>query len=363
MVSYTIQKTFFKVSDFISWQKAGNLRLTPKFQRRSVWKQGAKSFFIDTIVRGLPVPIIFLRDVRIDSSPLEPVREIVDGQQRLRTILGYISPNLLKDFNEERDAFLVKKTHNIALAGLTFDKLDIEIRQSILDYEFNVHVLPAKVDDRQIIEIFRRMNSTNYELNHQELRNAAFYGEFKTCVYKLAEEQLHRWRKWNTFTDDKISRMAEVELTVECVLTMINGAISGKSKAAIDNAFKIYDEVFKKKNIVEKRFREVLDIIDENFKGNSSEFAFFKNTLIYTFFSFIYELAFGLDMPIGKTSKQKTLSAADIEGIWNASRKIQKRTAPNEVLNATDRRTTNPMERKILFKYLKSCVKNAKTHK
>mgnify|MGYP001572352624 CR=1 FL=1 len=156
-----------------------------------------------------------------------------------------------------------------------------------------------------------------------------------------------------------------MELTVECVLTIINGAISGKSRVAIDNAFEKYDDVFKERNIVEQRFREVIDIIYKNFEGSSSEFAFFKNTLIYTFFSFIYDLTFRLNMPISKSSRQRRLSAADIGGIEHASKKIQTRSTsvPTDVLNATDRRTTNPKERKILFKYLKSCVKNAKTHK
>ena len=67
----SLKKTFFTVSNFISWQKAKSLVLTPKFQRRSVWKIGAKSFLIDTIVRNFPIPIIFLRDRRTDSNTLE----------------------------------------------------------------------------------------------------------------------------------------------------------------------------------------------------------------------------------------------------------------------------------------------------
>lgn len=49
--SMSVTKTVFKVGDFVSWQKAGQLQLSPKFQRRSVWKKGAKSYLIDTIAR------------------------------------------------------------------------------------------------------------------------------------------------------------------------------------------------------------------------------------------------------------------------------------------------------------------------
>ena len=89
MKTWQINKTVFKVSDFLSWQKAGNLDLTPPFQRRSVWKKGAKSYLIDTIIRGLPIPIIFIRDKQSDEFSLEPLREVVDGQQRLRTLISF----------------------------------------------------------------------------------------------------------------------------------------------------------------------------------------------------------------------------------------------------------------------------------
>ena len=66
MQTHQVSKTNYKVSDFIAWAKAGTLILSPSFQRRSVWPIGAKSFLLDTIVRGLPTPIIFLRDQKTD---------------------------------------------------------------------------------------------------------------------------------------------------------------------------------------------------------------------------------------------------------------------------------------------------------
>src|SRR3989337_3716998 len=112
MITQKIQKAFFKVSDFISWQKSDILILSPSFQRRSVWKKGAKSYLIDTIVRGLPIPIIFMRDYRTTPDQIEPIKEVVDGQPRLRTVISFVAPHLLKDFNKERDAFTIQKNHN-----------------------------------------------------------------------------------------------------------------------------------------------------------------------------------------------------------------------------------------------------------
>jgi hypothetical protein len=199
MQSHQVSKTHYKVSDFISWAKASTLILSPSFQRRSVWPAGAKSYLMDTIVRGLPIPIIFLREQKTDLDSLEPKREVVDGQQRIRTLLSFIQPNLIKGYDPAKDAFTIKKTHNRDLVDKVFRDLPPTVRQNILDYQFSVHILPSSVDDREVLQIFARMNSTGLKLNSQELRNAAWFGEFKTSMYAISAEQLQRWRKWRIF--------------------------------------------------------------------------------------------------------------------------------------------------------------------
>ena len=136
MQTYDIAKTEYKVADFLQWQRAGDLNLAPVFQRRSVWNAKAKSYLVDTVVRGLPTPIIFLRD-RIDLRGLRTTREVVDGQQRLRTLIAFIDPDALPDFDEERDSFLVTRTHNPEIAGLRFGQLRSEMQHRILNYSFS----------------------------------------------------------------------------------------------------------------------------------------------------------------------------------------------------------------------------------
>ena len=50
------QPRAYTVSDFTKWDKDGELILAPKFQRRSVWTQMARSYLIDTILQGYPIP-------------------------------------------------------------------------------------------------------------------------------------------------------------------------------------------------------------------------------------------------------------------------------------------------------------------
>ena len=75
-----------QISDIVQWNEKGELELSPKYQRNNVWNDKAKAYLIDTIIRGLPIPPIFLRQ-RVDINTKSTSREIIDGQQRIRAIL------------------------------------------------------------------------------------------------------------------------------------------------------------------------------------------------------------------------------------------------------------------------------------
>lgn len=351
---FAIHKTFYKVADFISWKNKEGLVLSPHFQRRSVWSKGTKSYLIDTVFKGLPVPIIFLRDRGINKKNYEPIREVIDGQQRLRTLISYISSELLEDFDSDKDEFLVSKTHNRELANKPFNKLSEEYQDKILNYEFNVHILSSNVDDRDVIQIFRRMNSTNYVLKKQEIRNSQYFGEFKTSQYELAAEQLERWRKWQTFTEGDISRMHEVELTSEICVSILSKKTMGKSPSVIEEFYKRYDEEYKERNIIEEKFRETMNFIYQNFPGNKNDFILFNKRIFYVFFMAIYDFLYGID---DRNSSRKLsvneISANTIHSLKMKSDRIKGKVAPDNVLKASDRRTTNLKERTTLFKYIK----------
>jgi len=69
----------------------------------------------------------------------EPTREVIDGQQRLRTVLAYVNPSLLKDFDPIRDDFKIKSSHNRELADKDFASLTPDLQKAILECQFDVH--------------------------------------------------------------------------------------------------------------------------------------------------------------------------------------------------------------------------------
>ena len=358
MLTQSVTKTQYKVSDFLNWQKSGLLVLSPKFQRRSVWRPGAKSYLLDTIIKGYPIPIIFLREQKTDLTTLQHKREVVDGQQRIRTFLSFIDPSSLGNlYSPARDAFEIKKAHNKDLSGKAFDELPADIRQSILDYEFSVQVLPSSIDDRQVIQIFARMNATGFKLNSQELRNAGFFGEFKSSMYRLAAEQLPRWEKWRIFTWDNIARMEEVEITSEFAQLMLNGIV-GRSQRALNRLYELKDLNYPEKNEVERRFQAVMDSIDDNLSEGLSGTIFRKRPLFYALFSVVYDRAYRIGSGL-KKKKARRLPAGLSADLVRVSELIDSGRGPEDVMKALERRTTHPASRKTIIAYLKKSLKLA----
>lgn len=287
----TITKTVFKVGDFVSWAQNGQLDLSPRFQRRPVWKPGAKSYLIDTITRGLPIPIVFLRD-KLSMKSLTTSREVVDGQQRLRTLLAFINADLLEDFADS-DEFTVLRSHNPSLAGKTFSELPDATRRAIMGYEIPVHVFSAETEDRDILQIFARLNATGVKLSPQELRNAEYFGEFKTLAYQIAYENLTRWEEWGVYSSYEISRMTEVEDVSDLIISMIDG-VHGKTLKSIDNYYAKFDKHFPAARAVAKRFEAVMGALETGVGKGLAAMEFSRRALFNDLFVAVYHVMYGI---------------------------------------------------------------------
>ncbi len=199
-----------QINDILQWYENGELELSPKYQRNSVWNEKAKSYLMDTIIRGLPIPPVFMRQ-KIDVTTKKTYREIIDGQQRLRAITEYI-----------QNRFPISKTHNELYGGMRYEDLDEETQEQILDYDIFVEVINEK-EDPVIYDMFARLNTNNCVLNKQELRNSRYWGEFKVAAYNTAAEYRDIFYDNKIFSDKQFSRMEDVEF----ISILLNVFISG----------------------------------------------------------------------------------------------------------------------------------------
>ena len=150
----------FRISDFIEWRKQKQVDLNPNFQRGSVWSPAARTFLIDTILRQLPIPKVYLR-TKINVTTKITVREVVDGQQRMRAILDFAD-----------DGFTLSKRAG-EFVGLKYSTMSPEQQEIFLSYAIAVDQL-VNASDTDVLEVFARLNSYTVTLNPPEKRHAKY---------------------------------------------------------------------------------------------------------------------------------------------------------------------------------------------
>jgi hypothetical protein len=144
--------------------------------------------------------------------------------------------------------------------------------------------------------------------------------------------------------------MDEVELTSEFALLIARG-VSGKTPTAIDAAYAEWDDVFPYEREVMRRFRNVMDQIEEHFGVALPDTPFARKTLFYSLFGAIYRMAYS-SIAITKKSTGTALKSATSKRIFGRGLSIQTGSAPKAVLDAAERRTTHLNSRKTIIAYL-----------
>lgn len=320
----------YSIRDFEEWHESGDLVLAPKFQRREIWIPKARSYLIDTIVRGKPIPKIYMRQ---DTNPKtrRTKREIVDGQQRLSTVLSFI-----------KDGFKISRAHHEDFGGMYFSELDRDTQSDVLKYEFVVDLL-QDMPDSEVYDLFARINTYSEKLKPQELRNAKWFGEFKSSVYLLAKNFVTFFTTNEVFSAKQVLRMAEAEFISDLLLAIHEGIRYG-SRATIDAAYKKYDDEFPNRKTHEKRFRATMDVIGGIVGESLRELEWSAARFFYPLFCAVFHMNFGLPR---LNAARETFKVTDYRKLKAALVKVSElimtikaasRTAKSIHLSAEDRR-------------------------
>lgn len=269
----------YSINDFIEWDRQKQLELNPIFQRRAIWNDKAKSYLIDTILRGKPIPKIFIRQ-KINVTTKTSIREVVDGQQRLRTILSFIN-----------DGFVVNKLHNPEYGNLHYSQLPEDIQAQVLAYELSVDLL-INLPDAEVLDIFGRLNSYAIVLNEQEKINANHFSAFKILADTVGRTYYEYWTKQGILSARNILRMAEVNLVADLLIAMKEGI---KSKKQIKRYYDIYENKFDDDvEIMRNKFNRVIYTIGRLYPEGLVGTDFSRQHLFYTLFTFSAHCLYGL---------------------------------------------------------------------
>lgn len=195
-----------KISDIYKRIREGSLILQPEFQRKFVWSTMHQESFIDTILKGLPFPEIYTAQSGVDIEKIETREVIVDGQQRLSTIVQYI------------DESIDSKTFGKRVAK--FKDLSEDEQRDFLNYNVVIRDL-GDINSDLIREIFNRINQTKFSLEQVEIQNAVYDGEFISTAKEILEDI--DTEHIPIFSDSEMSRMSDLHFILLTMSTLENG--------------------------------------------------------------------------------------------------------------------------------------------
>jgi hypothetical protein len=224
--------------------------ITNKEYQRSdeVWPPVARSFLIETILEGYPIPKIFLFQ-RTDLKSKKTIKEIVDGQQRSKAIFDFFG-------NELR---ISKKAEMEDAAGKIYDELDDDLKGRFLNYQLSIDLF-VSVTPSEIRESFRRLNSYTVPLKPEEQRHAEYQGLFKWFVYQLTREYEEAFLKMGVLSEKQIVRMQDAKLLSELVHALLNGITTTNSKS-LDKLYKDKDREFPEEIALRDRIARTMDFL------------------------------------------------------------------------------------------------------
>ncbi|EPY4926163.1 DUF262 domain-containing protein [Klebsiella variicola] len=155
-----------------------------QYQRKLIWTIEEKQNFIDSIIKGFPIPIILLAEPlgRKDGS-----LEIIDGMQRMNAIMSFITNDFsFNGFYFDLNTFATTK--DLLDRGIIAQKMPLLDRNqclAIASYPVPLSIYEA-AERESVEEVFRRINSGGRQLSRQELRAAGATNLFAQCVRKIS---------------------------------------------------------------------------------------------------------------------------------------------------------------------------------
>ncbi|MDD4439136.1 MAG: DUF262 domain-containing protein [Tissierellia bacterium] len=221
VVEYLVQK--FQEDEFY---------VPEEYQRKFVWSNDHRCFFIESLLMGLPIPFMFFADT--DDGRIE----IVDGAQRTYTLAQFVSNDL------ELENLKVLTNSN----GLSFNDFEVAIQRRFLNTNIRVVYLDegTTIETRQ--EIFKRINTGGISLVPSEERRGSYQGLFKDFLEECVKNEL--FNKLAPRTEKTEKRFEGFELVTRFFAYLNNYEnkyenYTGRVRDYLDDYIQRQNEVFK----------------------------------------------------------------------------------------------------------------------
>lgn len=247
----------------------------------------------------IPIPEVYVQVTQNEEG--EEHFGVVDGQQRLRTILQFIGLENEDDRegDEDNNNFKLDALHaSSPHKGKVFADVVGDPRKEFFRYEVCVRFLYTE-NTKEIEDIFKRLNKFAMPLKSQELRNATYHGAFAKLSEKLADDEY--WAVNRIVRSAAIRRMADIEMMSDLLIGLLHGPQGGSARI-IDQYYEQYEQhedEFPDQNRATRKFAKARGAIERLFPdiadtrwGNRADF--------YSIFVLLGNALEKRDLPKGK---------------------------------------------------------------
>lgn len=231
-----------KVRELFKSVRDGTLTPRPEFQRRFGWTAKDKDKFIESVVKGYPFPEIYICNGDVNTDTGEGTQLLVDGLQSVSTLNEFFSGD---------------STFSHVLT-MPYRELTQDEKAKFLEYNVVVRDL-GQLNKEQIIEVFRRLNSTQYTLRDMKINNAIYDGAIKKFCERVSENEF--FDRHRIFLTGDRKRMGDVSFCLSMVATMMLGYFNRDNEH--ETILKQFNETFPDEHEHDGRIQGIFDFIDE----------------------------------------------------------------------------------------------------
>jgi hypothetical protein len=176
------------VRALLELRKNNMLIVNPEYQRGEVWTQPQQKRLIDSVLRGYPIPLIYLHYIKREVAGFQQHGfEVIDGQQRINALYLYTEGQfkLFDPVADEADARFPSfiKDCPCEWGGKKFDVLSPELQKQLLETALSVVLIEPDVPN-EARDLFIRLQA-GMPLTPQEKRDA-WPGNFTEFILKVA---------------------------------------------------------------------------------------------------------------------------------------------------------------------------------
>lgn len=242
----------------------------PTYQRSAVWKPDQKQLLIDSILRKIDIPKLYLRETGANGFTYE----IIDGQQRMRALWEFLSSKF--PLSEEAEQVLVGDKL-FEIAECTYEELPPRLKvERIHKYTLDVVIIQQATED-EIADLFYRLNNGT-PLKPAEVRNA-MPGEMTVTIRQLARHGFFAKVSFGNF------RYAHDQVAAQMMMLELNGGASDIPDRLLSKMYA--DHQKKAPKAAAERMTQVLDSLDKVFPEKSRLLNRAQSINVYLLISFL----------------------------------------------------------------------------